>query len=111
LKDEKHWLDWLAVGMSLFSLVISSFAAYRSIFFQRDDIRLVVGEALKITRDSRGLLLAEDHEFTLINSGNRPAAVSEIYGELVLVIDPKAALTRSSSGNVNLRHAMLPFFE
>lgn len=86
----KHWADWLALGISLLSLAISGLSAYRTVFFQRDDIRLIVGDALNVTRDKGDLLLAQDQEFTFINSGNRQAVVSEIYGELVLATDPNS---------------------
>jgi hypothetical protein len=86
--SKKHWLDWLAVGVSLFSLAISSLVAYHTVIVQRDDIRLVVGDALNVWQDESDLLLAKDQEFTFINSGNRQAVIHEIYGELVLVLDP-----------------------
>ena len=90
MADKKHWHDWLALGISLLSLAVSGLSAYRTVLFQRDDIRLIVGDALKVTRDKSDLLLAQDQEFTFINSGNRQAVISEIYSELVLVIDPNA---------------------
>jgi hypothetical protein len=90
MADKKHWHDWLALAISLLSLAVSGLSAYRSVLFQRDDIRLIVGDALKVTRDKGDLLLAQDQEFTFINSGNRQAVISEIYGELVLVTDPNA---------------------
>jgi hypothetical protein len=75
------------MGISVISLGATGFTTYRTVLFQRDDIRLVVGEALKVGRDKRDLLLAQDQEFTFINSGNRQAVISEIYAELVLVTD------------------------
>jgi hypothetical protein len=86
-RSKKHWLDWIAMGISVISLGATGFTTYRTVLFQRDDIRLVVGEALKVGRDKRDLLLAQDQEFTFINSGNRQAVISEIYAELVLVTD------------------------
>jgi hypothetical protein len=64
-------------------------AFFTSVLYQRDDIRVVIGEALKVTRDKGGLLLAQEQDFTFINSGNRQALISEIYAELVLITDPK----------------------
>jgi len=89
-RHKKHWLDWAGWVVAVVSLGITAFATYRTVLFQRDDIRLVMGNALTVTRDKKDLLLAQDQEFTFINSGNRQAVISEIYGELVLVTDPNA---------------------
>jgi hypothetical protein len=82
----KHWLDWFLGAVTVTSL---GFAFFTSVLYQRDDIRVVIGEALKVTRDKGGLVLAQDQDFTFINSGNRQALISEIYAELVLITDPK----------------------
>jgi hypothetical protein len=60
----KHWLDWLAVGISILSLAVSGMTAYHTVIVQRDDIRLVVGDALNVRQDGSDLLLARDQEFT-----------------------------------------------
>jgi hypothetical protein len=86
---KKHLLDWIAVGISLLSLIVAGVPAYRTVLFQRDDVRLVAGNALTVRHDKGDLLLDQDQEFTFINSGNRAAVITEIYGELVLVTDPK----------------------
>ena len=88
-RHKKHWLDWIAVGISLLSLIVAGVPAYRTVLYQRDDIRLVVGNALAVRHDRGDLLLDQDQGFTFINSGNRAAVITEIYGELVLVTDPK----------------------
>src|SRR5437879_51547 len=79
MADKKHWLDWLAVGISILSLTVATLPAYRTVLYQRDDIRLIVGDSLKVKRDKSGLLLSRDQEFTFINSGNRQAVISEIW--------------------------------
>jgi hypothetical protein len=84
---EKHWLDWTAVGISLFALSISGVTLFRNFLFQRDDIRFAVYDTLKVTRDKTDFKLDEDQSFTFINSGNRPAFISGIFGTQVLVTD------------------------
>jgi hypothetical protein len=53
MAEEKKGRDWLAIGISLFSLGISSLTAYHSILLQRDDVRFVVDEALHVMRDKK----------------------------------------------------------
>src|SRR6266478_9408858 len=102
MPDKKHWLDWLAVGISTLSLTVATLPAYRTVLYQRDDIRLIVGDALKVKRDKSGLLLSQDQEFTFINSGNRQAVITEIYGELVLVLDSNAQCANRLAKNIFL---------
>ncbi|WP_271572312.1 hypothetical protein [Bradyrhizobium sp. CCBAU 11386] len=85
-QHRKHWLDWFLGAVTVTSLGIAFFT---SVLYQRDDIRVVIGEALKVTRDKGGLVLAQDQDFIFINSGNRQAVISEIYAELVLITDPQ----------------------
>jgi hypothetical protein len=33
MADKKHWLDWLAMGISLLSLAVSGLSAYRTVLF------------------------------------------------------------------------------
>jgi hypothetical protein len=75
-------------AVTVISLGIAGFTTYRTVLYQHDDIRVVMGEALRVTRGKWGLLLAQDQEFTFINSGNRLALINEIYAELLLVTDP-----------------------
>ena len=79
-----------AVGISLLSLTIAGLTTFRTVLFQRDDIRFVVGDSLRVTRDKTNFRLDEDQEFTFINSGNRQAVISGLWGQLVLVTDPNA---------------------
>jgi hypothetical protein len=102
MADKKHWLDWLAVGISILSLTVATLPAYRTVLYQRDDIRLIVGDSLKVKRDKSALLLSQDQEFTFINSGNRQAVISEIYGELVLVLDPNAGCNNQFAKSIIL---------
>jgi len=87
-RHKKHWLDWAGWVVAVISLCITGYTTYRTVLIQRDDIRLVVGNALTVRHDKGDLLLDQDQEFTFINSGNRAAVIAEIYGELVLVTDP-----------------------
>ncbi|WOH60927.1 hypothetical protein [Bradyrhizobium sp. BWC-3-1] len=48
-------------------------------------MRFIVGDVLRVMRDKTQFTLPEMQEFTFINSGNRQAVVSDIYGMLVLV--------------------------
>jgi hypothetical protein len=88
MAEEKKGRDWLAIGISLFSLGISAFTAYHSILLKRDDVRLVVDEALQVRREKNEFTIPEVQEFAFVNSGNRQAVVSGIYGMLVLVTKP-----------------------
>lgn len=84
-RPKKHWLDWAGWIVAVISLCFTA----RTVLFQRDDIRVVVDGALAVRPDRGDLLLDQDQQFTFINSGNRAAVITEIYGELVLVTDPK----------------------
>ncbi len=90
MAENKHWLDWTAVGIALFALTISGVTLFRTFLFQRDDIRFVMNDSLKVTREKTDFKLDEDQSFTFINSGTRPALISGLYGTLILVTDPKA---------------------
>src|SRR5258705_12950645 len=68
--------DWLGVGISLLSLGIAGLTGYKTIFDQRDDVRFVVGDALKIRRDKKDFVLQQDQALTFVNSGNRQAVIS-----------------------------------
>jgi hypothetical protein len=96
MAEEKKGRDWLAIGISLFSLGISSLTAYHSILLQRDDVRFVVDEALHVMRDKNEFTVPEIQEFTFVNSGNRQAVVSGIYGMLVLVVSAGDAAAQCS---------------
>ena len=103
MADKKHWHDWLALGISLLSLAISGITAYRNVFFQRDDVRFVAGHSLSVARNENDeFRIEEDQEFTFINSGNRQAVVTEIYGTLVLVTDSKAQCANRFAKNIIL---------
>jgi hypothetical protein len=88
-RHKKHWLDWAGWVVAVISLCISGFTTYCTVLIQRDDIRVVVDGALAVRPDKGDLLLDQDQQFTFINSGNRAAVITEIYGELVLVTDLK----------------------
>lgn len=88
-RPKKHWLDWAGWIVAVISLCFTAFTAYRTLLIQRDDIRVVVDGALAVRPDEGDLLLDQDQQFTFINSGNRTAVITEIYGEVVLVTDPK----------------------
>jgi hypothetical protein len=74
------------VGQSaLLDCFFSGVTLYRTQLIQKDDIRVVVDGTLEVRPDKGGLLLDQDQQLTFINSGNRAAVITEIYGELVLV--------------------------
>ncbi len=101
--DKKHWHDWLALGISLLSLAIAGITAYRNVFFQRDDVRFVAGDSLEVARNENDeFRIEEDQEFTFINSGNRQAVITEIYGTLVLVTDSNAQCANRLAKNIFL---------
>jgi hypothetical protein len=76
--------DWLAITISLVSVIIAAGSAGYNILLHQDDIRLVVGNALNVSRDKQEFTLERAQELTFINSGNRPAVIGEAYGKLVL---------------------------
>jgi hypothetical protein len=100
---KKHWADWIALGMSLLSLAIAGTTAYRNVFIQRDDVRFVAGDTLRVGRSENDeFRIDEDQEFTFINSGNRQAVVTEISGTLVLVIDKNVQCANRFAKNIIL---------
>lgn len=76
--------DWIAIAVSIVSAVIATGSAAHTIFFHQDDRRLVLGTALNVSRDGQDFALDLQQELTFINSGNRPAVISEAYAKLVL---------------------------
>jgi hypothetical protein len=70
---------------------------------QRDDVRFVAGHSLSVARNENDeFRIEEDQEFTFINSGNRQAVVTEIYGTLVLVTGSKAQCANRFAKNIIL---------
>jgi hypothetical protein len=82
---KKHWLDWAGWAVGVAGLLFSGVTLYRTQLIQKDDIRVVVDGTLEVRPDKGDLLLDQDQQLTFINSGNRAAVITEIYGELVLV--------------------------
>ena len=76
--------DWIAISISIVSAIIAAGSAAYTILFHQDDIRLVVGNALNVSLEKQDFTLDRAQELTFINSGNRPAVISEAYGKLVL---------------------------
>ena len=84
MTETKQRRDWLAVVISVVSLLIAGSSAGYNIFFHQDDIRLVLENALSVSRDKQDFTLDHRQELTFINSGNRQAVISSVYGSLVL---------------------------
>lgn len=76
--------DWLAITISLVSVMIAAGSAGYNILLHQDDIRVVFGNSLNVSREKQDFTLDAKQELTFINSGNRPAVISEVYGKLVL---------------------------
>jgi hypothetical protein len=72
--------DWIAIV----SVVIAALSGAYTILFHQDDLRLVLGTALNVSRNGQDFTLDRQQELTFINSGNRPAVISNIYAKLVL---------------------------
>ncbi len=71
--------DWLAVGISLFSLACTGLTAYYNVLLQKDDIRIVVSRLPDMSRDERGNMFASGGiELTILNAGNRAAVVTQV---------------------------------
>jgi hypothetical protein len=76
--------DWLAITISLVSVIIAAGSAGYNILLHQDDIHVVFGNSLNVGREKQDFTLDAKQEVTFINSGNRPAVISEVYGKLVL---------------------------
>jgi hypothetical protein len=61
-------------------LLFSGVTLYRTQLIQKDDIRVVVDGTVEVRPDKGDLLLDQDQQLTFINSGNRAAVITEIYG-------------------------------
>jgi hypothetical protein len=72
--------DWIAIV----SVVIAALSVAYTILFHQDDLRLVLGPALNVSRNGQDFTLDRQQELTFINSGNRPAIINNIYAKLVL---------------------------
>jgi hypothetical protein len=82
MADSKR--DWLAITISLVSVIIAAGSAGYNILLHHDDIRVVMGNSLNVRREKQDFTLDRQQDLTFINSGNRPAVISEVYGKLVL---------------------------
>lgn len=87
-KKELGWPEYLAMGISVLSLVVSTLGTFNSVLIQRDDIRFVPGETLDIVREKNVFTFPELQTFAFINSGNRQAVIGGIEGMLVLAYAP-----------------------
>jgi hypothetical protein len=65
-------------------LLFSGVTLYRTQLIQKDDIRVVVDGTVEVRPDKGDLLLDQDQQLTFINSGNRTAVITEIYGEVLV---------------------------
>jgi hypothetical protein len=78
--------DWLPITATIVSVIIAAVSAAHSIFFHQDDLRLVLGNALEVSREGQDFILDRQQELAFINSGNRPAIISNVYATLVLAM-------------------------
>jgi hypothetical protein len=76
--------DWIAIWIAIVSASIAAASASYTILFHQDDLRLVLGRALNVSRNGQDFTLDRQQELTFINSGNRPAVISDAYAKLVL---------------------------
>jgi hypothetical protein len=77
-KEAKKPRDFVAISLSVLSLAISCLGFYFSTLLQTDDIRLVIDEVPSVWIDDGSLVMPSVVKLTLVNSGNRAAAVSSI---------------------------------
>ncbi len=92
MADEKKGPDWLAIGISLFSLSISGLTAYVNILMKNDDVQLVPGYSVGLYREEKGdLLLDGQQQLTFLNAGNRAAVIVRIGMTAFKRSDDKAA--------------------
>lgn len=78
--------DWVAIWIAIVSAGIAAASAGYTILFHQDDLRLVLGNGLNVSRIGQDFTLDRQQDLTFINSGNRPAVISDIYPKLVLEI-------------------------
>jgi hypothetical protein len=59
---------------------------------------VVFGNSLNVGRDKQDFTLDAKQELTFINSGNRPAVISEVYGTLVLAMGNRNEQSQCEGG-------------
>jgi hypothetical protein len=78
-KETKKPRDWIAISLSVLSLVISCLGFYFTALLQTDDVRLVIGEVPSVSADDDGSLYMHGAvKLTLVNSGNRAASILSV---------------------------------
>ena len=77
--------DWISLTFSSIALVVSLITAYLNTIRQIDDVRLVLGELPFIWQKKKHVVITGHQELTLINSGNRSAAITRAA---LLVVRP-----------------------
>jgi hypothetical protein len=71
--------DLVSITLSLLAFIISAGSAYFNIVRQIDDVRVTVGDGPYLFLDDRGrTALFGDQQITVINSGNRSAAITDV---------------------------------
>lgn len=76
---ERAKRDWLALSLSITSIMISFGGFYFNTLFQKDDIRVVIGSSPSVGRTEKDeLTIYGEQELTFVNSGNRAAAITNV---------------------------------
>jgi hypothetical protein len=71
--------DWWAISISIFSLLITLSTFVLGSLLQKDAVRVVIGEPPSVNINEKGeIYVSGSQTLTFINSGNRPAAVTDI---------------------------------
>jgi|GEM_PF-3601775 len=86
------WRDWVTLTLSILAFILSLGTAYFNLLRQDDDLSLTVKSVPFMNRPSSEVLTAKIDrpiELIFINSGNRPAVVSEISVGLNQLVDGK----------------------
>lgn len=75
----KSGRDWLALTVSLVSLLVSGLTVYFNVVLRQDDIRIVVDRMPDMSRDQKGVMFASNGiQLTVLNVGNRSAVVTKL---------------------------------
>jgi hypothetical protein len=73
--------DWFSTILSLLAFIVSGLSLWLSNFRQVDDLRLILPDQrpfFSFSADEETLDYAADYKLLLLNSGNRPIAISQI---------------------------------
>ena len=106
--------SWLALLISVISLVVSGITAYFNVILRKDDLRVVLGRPISVALNERGELVSPGAQgLTFVNAGGRTAVVTRVEAEAFPRPDDRTALDKcekidSDSPPVKMSFSILP---